>query len=388
MTPVAACLLAAAAAACGPEDGDPGAASTGSDVAEAVRDSVTAEGLARSLDSIVQYDRRSGTEGEDRAIDFVARELRSEGIPTRIDTFRAYVSDPVSASLEVPASAGFSPEALTVSFSAPAEGLQAPVVDVGTPEDLPELALATGERLLLERPTAVPGGVPAGGRVPAGDVSWRACPEAPDLRGKIALIEGLPIPETAWKLERLGAAGAVFVNPEDRLNALIVSTLWGGPSLRNQHRIPALPLVEVTRSAGQRLREMLRQEGELTVRLTADVRTRWKELRLVQAAIPPANAEASFVLFGGHIDSWWQGATDEAASNAAMLELTRAFWAQRDRLRRGLVVAWWPGHSNARYAGSKWYADRRFHELRERAVAYLNVDGIGQRDAATFDAAA
>lgn len=393
---IAALVLAAGVAACDTGGGGEGAAGPRVDVAGAVRDSVTPAGLARSLDSIVQYDRRSGTEGEDRAIDFVARELRSEGIPTRVDTFRAYVSDPVSASLEVPAAPEFSPEALTVSFSARARGVEAPVVDVGRPDDLPGLALATGERLLLdceleaelERPTAVPGGVPAAGRIPAGDVAWTACPDAPDLRGKIALVEGLPIPETAWKLERLGAAGAIFVNPEDRLNALIVTTLWGGPSLRNQHRIPALPLVEVRQSAGRRLRAMLEEGGRLEARLTADVRTRWKELRLVQAAIPPSNPAGSFVLFGGHIDSWWKGATDEAASNAAMLELTRAFWSQRERLRRGLVVAWWPGHSNARYAGSKWYADHRFHELRERAVAYLNVDGIGQPDAATFDAAA
>lgn len=390
-------LLAAGAAwhGCGPagEEGQGSSADDPARVAEEVREQVTAEGLARSLDSIVQYDRRSGTEGEDRALDFILRELRSDGIPTRVDTFRAYVSDPVSASVQAPAAAPeVSPEALTVSFSAPADGLTAPVVDVGTSSDLPDLALATGERLLLdceleaelERPTDVPGGVGARAADRAGD---RVCPGAPDLRGRIALIEGLPVPETAWKLERLGAAGAVFVNPEDRLNALIVSTLWGGPSLRSQGRIPSLPLAEVRQSDGERLRGLLREDPDLEVRLTAEVETRWKPLRLVQAAIPAESPTGSFAVLGGHIDSWWQGATDEAASNAAMLELTRAFWDRREALRRGLVVAWWPGHSNARYAGSSWYADHHFQELRTRAVAYLNVDGIGQRDAETFDAA-
>ena len=388
-------LLVAAplALACGPAgngEADPDAAAP---VADAVRQQVTPEGLARSLDSIVKYDRRSGTGGEDRALDFVLRELRAEGIPSRVDTFSAYVSDPVSASVEAPEAApDFSPEALTVSFSGSADGLAAPVVDVGTADDLPGLAVETGERLLLEcelraeldRPTRIPGGVSAGSPGEGGD---DVCPEAPDLRGTIALIEALPIPETAWKLERLGAVGAVFVNPEDRLNALITTTLWAGPSLRNQHRIPSLPVVEVSQSDGERLRAMLQEDPELRVRITAEVETRWKPLRLVQAAIPAENAAGSFAVLGGHIDSWWQGATDEAASNAAMLELARAFWDQRDRLRRGLVVAWWPGHSNARYAGSKWYADQHFQQLRSRAVAYLNVDGIGQRDAATFDAA-
>ena len=381
-------------AGCGPS-GDRGSASgSAARVADEVRQQVTPEGLARSLDSIVQYDRRSGTEGEDRALDFVLRELRAEGIPARVDTFSAYVSDPVSASVEAPAAdPEFAPEALTVSFAGSAEALTAPLVDVGGADALPALAVATGERLLLEceldaelrRPTGIPGGLQAGTAGGAGNE--RVCPEAPDLRGKIAMVEALPIPETAWKLERLGAVGAIFVNPEDRLNALITTTLWAGPSLRNQHRIPSLPLAEVTQGDGQRLRAMLEEEPGLRVRLSSEVETRWKPLRLVQAAIPAENPVGSFAVLGGHIDSWWQGATDEAASNAAMLELARAFWDQRERLRRGLVVAWWPGHSNARYAGSKWYADHHFQQLRQRAVAYLNVDGIGQRDASTFDAA-
>ena len=381
-------------AGCGPS-GDRGSASgSAARVADEVRQQVTPEGLARSLDSIVRYDRRSGTEGEARALDFILRELRAEGIPARVDTFSAYVSDPVSASVEAPAAdPEFSPEALTVSFAGSAEALTAPLVDVGGADALPALAVATGERLLLEceldaelrRPTGIPGGVQAGTTAGAG--GERTCPEAPDLRGKIAMVEALPIPETAWKLERLGAVGAIFVNPEDRLNALITTTLWAGPSLRNQHRIPSLPLAEVTQGDGQRLRSMLEEEPGLRVRLTSEVETRWKPLRLVQAAIPAENPVGSFAVLGGHIDSWWQGATDEAASNAAMLELARAFWDQRERLRRGLVVAWWPGHSNARYAGSKWYADHHFQQLRQRAVAYLNVDGIGQREASTFDAA-
>jgi aminopeptidase YwaD len=71
-----------------------------------------------------------------------------------------------------------------------------------------------------------------------------------------------------------------------------------------------------------------------------------------------------------------------------MLELARSFHANRDRLRRGLVVAWWPGHSNARYAGSTWFADRFFDEMRSRALAYVNIDGIGQSGANRYGAAA
>ena len=50
--------------------------------------------------------------------------------------------------------------------------------------------------------------------------------------------------------------------------------------------------------------------------------------------------------------------------------------------------AWWPGHSNARYGGSTWFADHHFDELRTRGVAYVNIDGMGQMGARRFGATA
>ncbi|HLE71594.1 MAG TPA: M28 family peptidase, partial [Vicinamibacteria bacterium] len=95
-----------------------------------------------------------------------------------------------------------------------------------------------------------------------------------------------------------------------------------------------------------------------------------------------------FVLLGGHIDGWHHGANDEGASNAAMVEIARIAHRHRDELARGLKVAWWPGHSNGRYAGSTWYADRFWIELRDHAFAYLNIDGVGQKEASRFSAVA
>ncbi|MBW3536121.1 MAG: M28 family peptidase, partial [Gemmatimonadetes bacterium] len=124
------------------------------------------------------------------------------------------------------------------------------------------------------------------------------------------------------------------------------------------------------------------------VRLTTEVRTGWTPLRLAVARIEAPERSASMVLFGGHIDAWYHGGTDEGASNAAMLALAKAFHANREALRRDLVVAWWPGHSNARYGGSTWFADHFFDELRRRGVAHVNIDGIGQMDAKRFSASA
>ncbi len=334
---------------------------TPQEIADSVRAAITLGELERHTWEIVQHQRPSGSPGEYAAIDYIVKTLRASGVPVEVHEFMAYTSDPVSARVEV-LGTRVAPEAITVAFSRSARNLEAPLVDVGSPDALPEIDVATGELLAL---------APFDG--------------VPNVSGAIALVEAQPRPDIAWKLERLGARGAVFVNPEERLNDLIVTTVWGAPSLRDVHRIPALPVVQVRQSGGEAIRRLLAQ-GPVRVRLTAEVQQRWRPLRLAVATVAGPGTDAPFVVFGGHIDGWYHGATDEGASNAAMLALTQAFHRHRAKLRRGLVVAWWPGHSNGRYAGATWFADQRFAALRERALAYVNVDGIGQMGAQRFGA--
>lgn len=60
-----------------------------------------------------------------------------------------------------------------------------------------------------------------------------------------------------------------------------------------------------------------------------------------------------------------------------MLELARAFYANRDSLKRSIRIAWWSGHSDARYAGSTWYCDTHWDELNKKCVASINLDLTG-----------
>ncbi len=338
---------------------------------QGVQGEITAEAMDEELDSIVQYDRLSGSPGEIAAVNYLVRTLEAEGIRVTVDTFLAYVSDPISASVEVP-EAGFAPEAITVSGSGSVQGLEGPLVDLGSPRDLPPVLAETGERLILDA------------HGPRGSEEIEG---VPDLRGQIALVTGQPRPDPVIQLSEMGAAGVVFVNPEERLNDLTTTTVWGTPSLRDYHRVPTLPVAEVKRSDGDRLREMM-AEGPVRVRMTTETRTGWKTLHLAVATIPGPDADSPFVLAGGHLDAWYHGGTDNAGANVAMLELARAFSRHRQQLRRGLVVAWWPGHSNGRYAGSTWYVDQRFDELRRRAVAHVNFEGLGQIEAKRFGASA
>jgi hypothetical protein len=61
-----------------------------------------------------------------------------------------------------------------------------------------------------------------------------------------------------------------------------------------------------------------------------------------------------------------------------MVEMARIFHRRRGELERGLKVAWWPAHSNGRYAGSAWFVDNFWIDLRDNALAYMNIDGVGQ----------
>lgn len=349
--------------------GDAGTSTSIQDLVDAARAEVTVANMEHELDSIVQYDRLSGSPGEFAAVEYLRRTLEDEGIQVSVDTFPAYISDPVSATLDVPGT-DFAPQAITISGSGTASNLRGQAVDLGTLSDLPPILTETGERLILDQ------------QGPVGSKDLRS---VPDLTGKIAVVTGQPRPVPVTQLERMGAAAVVFVNPEERLNDLTTTTVWGEPSLVNYHRIPTLPVAEIKHSDGEQLRAMMGR-GPVRLRLSTRTETGWKELRLLTATIPGPTEDAPFVLAGGHLDAWYHGGTDNGGANVAMLEIARAFYRNRDKLERGLLVAWWPGHSNGRYAGSTWFVDNHYDELRRRAVAHVNFEGLGQIDAKRFSA--
>ncbi|MDH4064950.1 MAG: peptidase M28, partial [Acidobacteriota bacterium] len=68
-----------------------------------------------------------------------------------------------------------------------------------------------------------------------------------------------------------------------------------------------------------------------------------------------------------------------------LLELARVLWELRHRLKRSVRIAWWPGHSTGRYAGSTWYADTFAEEIDEHCIAQLDIDSPGCADATAYE---
>src|SRR5699024_10089069 len=122
----------------------------------------------------------------------------------------------------------------------------------------------------------------------------------------------------------------------------------------------------ITLNNGLKLERTL-AHGAVWATVHSDVKTAWAELPLVIADVPGRESD-NFLLVGSHIDSWYEGITDNATGDASLLELARVLAEFEEKLTHGVRFAWWPGHSTGRYSGSTWYADTYFMELRNKAL--------------------
>lgn len=209
-----------------------------------------------------------------------------------------------------------------------------------------------------------------------------------DLTGKIALTAAGSLSIRATNiLEEKGAIGVIAIHKHEREpHNGIATSIWGGaPRLDEKHEIPDVPIINVNNPDGQTLREWAESDDGLTVEISTDLTTDWMPCPIVVATVEGRAAETDdFVLLHGHYDSWYVGITDNATGDAGLLETARVFNEHRDDLNRNLRVAWWPGHSTGRYAGSTWYADEFALDLAENCVAQVNMDSPGSKDATKY----
>uniref|UniRef100_A0A8C3T728 Aminopeptidase NAALADL1 n=1 Tax=Chelydra serpentina TaxID=8475 RepID=A0A8C3T728_CHESE len=84
-----------------------------------------------------------------------------------------------------------------------------------------------------------------------------------------------------------------------------------------------------------------------------------------------------YVLYGNHRDSWVHGAIDPSSGTAVMLEITRVLGKMLKegtwRPRRSIIFGSW-GAEEFGLIGSTEYTEEFYSKLRERSVAYINVD--------------
>ena len=203
-----------------------------------------------------------------------------------------------------------------------------------------------------------------------------------DLRGAIVVSEGFGMPGKVAYFEQLGAIGMIAVNPGHNPHWGICTTVWGTPDLRDLPRKPKIAVVAVNNPDGMALIDVAKAGGSVT--LTCDVTEGWWESPIPVVTIPGTDEAEAFVLLHGHYDSWDYGIGDNAVGDGTLLEIARVLWAHRGSLKRSVRIAWWPGHSTGRYAGSTWFADAFALDLYEHCIAQVNCDSPGCRWATEY----
>ena len=337
---------------------------TDHDLEAAARAAIGLDEPRALLDRFKTLVRESGTADEHTAGHYLVERLQAFGVPVTLHTPDLYISLPERATLTV----------------AGVEGTQ---LMAARP---PSMARSTGDEPVEGDLYYVPSRYAAGTAtlfdVP--DAARSSAPGADPVAGRIVLTEGFSMPGPVQAFERRGALAQIYIHPGERIHEGICTSIWGAPTAESISRRPATPVVCISQPDGQSLIRQV-QRGQVRASIRTWLREGWMRCLLPVAEIRGQNDPDEFLLVHGHYDSWYQGIGDNATGDAALLELARVLWTLRDRLTRSVRIAWWPGHSTGRYAGSTWYADRFADEIDEHCIAQLDIDSPGCADATAYE---
>ncbi len=106
--------------------------------------------------------------------------------------------------------------------------------------------------------------------------------------------------------------------------------------------------------------------------MKTDVQPNW----VVEGRIRGSEQPDEWVVLGNHHDAWVFGGVDPSSGTASLMELTKALGALKQRgvrPKRTLVFGAWDGEEVTLTGSTEWGEHFR-DELRQKAVAYLNVD--------------
>jgi N-acetylated-alpha-linked acidic dipeptidase len=113
-----------------------------------------------------------------------------------------------------------------------------------------------------------------------------------------------------------------------------------------------------------------------TLHIKSDMRTDVQPNYVVEGRLTGSEVPDEWVVLGNHHDAWVFGGVDPSSGTAAMMEVTRALGQLRRegvRPRRTLVFCSWDGEEVTLTGSTEW-GEQFSPELKQKLVAYLNVD--------------
>jgi hypothetical protein len=290
------------------------------------------------------------------AVDYFKKSVQAEGVPIEIYEFDSYVSFPShdrskDAHLELIKPIYHKIQCQSHAMSGSTHPIELELIDVG-----------------------------------AGDLKDY---EGKEVKGKAVLVDfaALWAPERLWIAQEKGAAAQITISGDPVIHDMIVTTIWGTPTDKTSRRIPKIPIVSVISDDGKKLRDLCRNEN-VTIKLDVNIWKGWKKVQLPVVTIKGTEYPDEYFLVHGHFCSWGDGMTDNVGGNAQFIEMAKIFWKFRDNLKRGIKIAWWPGHSQGRYSGSTWFVDSFWEDLHKNCICQMNIDSPGVLGAILWRASA
>jgi N-acetylated-alpha-linked acidic dipeptidase len=204
------------------------------------------------------------------------------------------------------------------------------------------------------------------------------------IKGKIVLMDGYPVSGKVKEFGDAGAVGAVFISPGEYIHEGTCSAIWGSPDLDSIDQEPKIPVLAISYTDGEYIKALACNE-KVVLEIQTELDKGWFTCPLIDIFIEGTEEPYKYLLLHGHLDSWHVGIGDNATGAAALMEMSRLFYKHRNRLKRSIRIAIWPGHSTGRYAGSTWFADEFGLDLDENCFAQVNCDSPGCRWATSYE---
>ena len=142
--------------------------------------------------------------------------------------------------------------------------------------------------------------------------------------------------------------------------------------------------VSVTRKDGEYLKELCLKNERVTVKIQASATRHWEYLPQPMGILRGTEEPEKFLLVSAHLDAWCPGVTCNATGDGTMLEMARVFGKFKDKLKRSIYFLYWNGHEIAEAAGSTWFQDYFYEDIRENCIGYINIDSTGMKGAAKY----
>ena len=214
-----------------------------------------------------------------------------------------------------------------------------------------------------------------------------------DVEGKAVLVEvsyAPATPEKAMLASEHKAAAMICMNWGKPENELIcnraLKAVWGNPTPENFDSIPRIAGVSVTRKDGEYLRELCLNNEKVVVNLDVQSSREWMHLPQPLGILRGTEEPEKFLLVSAHLDAWCPGVTCNATGDGTQLEMARVFGQFKDRIKRSIFFIFWNGHEIAEAAGSTWFEDYFYEDVRENCIGYINIDSTGMLGAVKYGA--